>query len=385
MNRPVLFWVQHLLGIGHQRRSAAIARACAAAGLEVHYISGGMPVPHLDLAGCTFHQLPPCRSPDDSFSRLVDDRDQPVSPAFWSARQSQLTKLITSLRPGLFMTETYPFGRRAFRHELRPVLEQVSQAGVNVASVRDILVRKPDPTRYAASADLIERHYAAVLVHEPDRFTGFENSFPFSGQIAGRLHKTGYVAEQPPRPGDPLSTRDPTGDIIISGGGSDVALPLYQAALTARRYSQQAGKSVWRILVGQGVSATDFQSLTDGADNGVIVERTRADFQNLLRRARASVSLAGYNTAIDGLVAGIPMLLVPFTTATETEQTDRARALADTGHAASLDLATITGPALAAGVDHTLGLPRQNCDPGWFRGAERSAEILGDLAAQHRE
>lgn len=385
MTGPVLFWVQHLLGIGHQRRSAAIARACAAAGLEVHYVSGGMPVPHLDLAGCRFHQLPPCRSPDDSFSVLIDDQGQSVSPAFWAARQSRLTQLVTDIRPAVFVTETYPFGRRAFRHEVQPVLEQVLQTGVNVASVRDILVRKPDPAKYAQAADLIEHYFAAVLVHEPDAFTGFDNSFPFSGQIAGRLHKTGYVAERPLHPCNPDISREPSGDILVSGGGSDVALPLFRAALAARHHSRQANRNIWRILVGQGVSEADFRSLIKDAEDGVIVERTRADFHDLLSHARASVSLAGYNTVIDGLVAGIPMLLVPFATATETEQTDRARALAEAGHAITHDLATINSLSLAAAVDRTLDLPRQNHNTAWFRGAEQSAAILHQLATQTRE
>ena len=37
----VLFYVQHLLGIGHLKRAATRARACAAAGLEVTVVSGG--------------------------------------------------------------------------------------------------------------------------------------------------------------------------------------------------------------------------------------------------------------------------------------------------------------------------------------------------------
>ena len=41
MTRRVLFHVQHLLGIGHLRRAAALAKACAGHGLEVTVASGG--------------------------------------------------------------------------------------------------------------------------------------------------------------------------------------------------------------------------------------------------------------------------------------------------------------------------------------------------------
>jgi predicted glycosyltransferase len=39
-----LIWVQHLLGIGHVRRAALIARAMTDAGLDVTVASGGFSV-----------------------------------------------------------------------------------------------------------------------------------------------------------------------------------------------------------------------------------------------------------------------------------------------------------------------------------------------------
>ena len=39
----VLFYVQHLLGIGHWRRAAILARAMTQAGLETTVLSGGSP------------------------------------------------------------------------------------------------------------------------------------------------------------------------------------------------------------------------------------------------------------------------------------------------------------------------------------------------------
>ena len=64
----VLFYVQHLLGIGHVRRAALIARTMDHAGLNVVLVSGGEPVPGLDLAGAKLVQLPSLRARDDNFS-----------------------------------------------------------------------------------------------------------------------------------------------------------------------------------------------------------------------------------------------------------------------------------------------------------------------------
>jgi predicted glycosyltransferase len=64
----VLFYVQHLLGIGHLKRAATLARACAAAGLDVTVVSGGEPMAVLDRTGFDLVQLPPCARPTARFS-----------------------------------------------------------------------------------------------------------------------------------------------------------------------------------------------------------------------------------------------------------------------------------------------------------------------------
>ena len=47
----VFFYVQHLLGIGHLRRAAVLARALVAGGFDVLLVSGGAPVEGLALGG----------------------------------------------------------------------------------------------------------------------------------------------------------------------------------------------------------------------------------------------------------------------------------------------------------------------------------------------
>ncbi len=62
----VFFYVQHLLGVGHLKRAATLARALAAGGFEVTLASGGMPVEGIDVL-----QLPPASS-DAAFKQLLD-------------------------------------------------------------------------------------------------------------------------------------------------------------------------------------------------------------------------------------------------------------------------------------------------------------------------
>ena len=58
----------------------------------------------------------------------------------------------------------------------------------------------------------------------------------------------------------------------------------------------------------------------------------------MLYHAAASVSLCGYNTALDVLQSGVPAVLVPFDNGGEVEQSLRAEALAPQELVADLSL-----------------------------------------------
>src|SRR3546814_12166573 len=71
----VLLYVQHLLGIGHIRRAAVLARAFHRAGLKVVFVTGGFPVRGLALDGVEVVQLPPARSADETFAVIQIGRE----------------------------------------------------------------------------------------------------------------------------------------------------------------------------------------------------------------------------------------------------------------------------------------------------------------------
>ena len=80
----VLFYVQHLLGIGHIKRAALICRALAEAGL--------------DIGGARLHQLPPLRSADMTFSALLDEDDRPIDAAWQDRRREIYFNAVTNAR-----------------------------------------------------------------------------------------------------------------------------------------------------------------------------------------------------------------------------------------------------------------------------------------------
>src|SRR5918995_7172052 len=95
----VLFWVQHLLGTGHLKRAATVARALVDRGLEVTLVSGGPPAPWLVPDRVELVQLPWVRARDLAFSALVDADDRPLDDASRAARRDRLLALFRALQP----------------------------------------------------------------------------------------------------------------------------------------------------------------------------------------------------------------------------------------------------------------------------------------------
>ncbi len=369
----ILFHVQHLLGIGHDRRAALVVRGLTAAGAAVTLARGGHPVPGVDYGSAAVIQLPPVRAADGSFKTLLDEHGHPIDDGWRERRRAAALAAFESVRPDVLLVESFPFARRAFRFELIPLLQAARERGVRTAvSVRDILVTKPDPARLAEVVDTITGLVDRVLVHGDPALIPFDATFPAAERIRDRIVYTGYVAAPPPAVAD---GGDGTDEVVVSVGGGAVGVPLLRAALGARALTA-ARDGVWRLLAGPDVPESDVAALAADAPPGVIVERARRDFPALLARCRLSVSQAGYNTVMDLLQAGCRAVVVPFAAGGETEQATRARLLAGRGRLTVVDEGTLSPATLAAGIDQALSAPPPPPVPMALDGAAQTARIL---------
>ncbi len=118
----VFFYVQHLLGIGHLKRAAAIARALVEAGAEVDFVLGGAPVAGIAPPGARVVQLPPAIASDAQFTNLLDEHGDKVDERWKVKRKQALLDAFEAAKPDIVLLEMYPFGRRQFRFELLPLL-----------------------------------------------------------------------------------------------------------------------------------------------------------------------------------------------------------------------------------------------------------------------
>ncbi len=380
----VFFHVQNLLGVGHARRAALLARAIAEAGLEVDFVMGGFPVPGLDIGRARPVQLPPVRAADEWFSALIDEEGRPIDVAWRARRRRALLDAYAAPRPEIVMLELYPFGRRAFRFELEPLLEAAAARADRpeiVCSVRDILVEKGKPGRAEEAAGLVERHFEAVLVHGDPSVAPFSASFPAAGRIAGKLRYTGYAVE-PPRDASPADR--PVGEVLVSAGGGAVGRPLVEAALAARPLSA-ARDLPWRIVLGPQYPEPEAAALLAAAGPGLAVERYRPDLSALFGACALSISQAGYNTIMELVAAGARAVVVPFSAGAESEQGARARLFARRGLVTVVEEGALGPASLAEAIDHALTRPKPLPGGGlMLDGMRQTAALLIEAVARRR-
>lgn len=369
--------VTHLLGTGHLARALTLARAYSAQGHAAIVISGGMTAPQLNSDGIELVQLPAVRSDGVNFARLLDATGAQAGAAHFAARTAMLIEALTAQQPDVLITELFPFGRRNLKAEFIALLEAahgLPNRPLICASIRDILAPPSKPDKATLADDLIARFYDAVLVHSDADVTPLALSWPVSDALATKLHYTGFVA---PPAAAPHPERLGEGEIIVSAGGGDVGAHVFDTALTAARQDPQM--RAWRLLLGGQDAAARSAALMQDAPANVTIEPARPEFRQMLYHARASVSLCGYNTALDVLQSGVPALFIPFDAGSEVEQGLRADALAQMDAITVLRNAELTAQTLLASVNDLQGAaPRPRRTAG-FDGAAQTVRITETL------
>ena len=369
--------VTHLLGTGHLARALTLARAYKDAGHDAVVISGGMDAPQLSKDGVEMVQLPPLRSDGVNFARLLDGDGTEADAALFDARTRMLIDTVQSQQPDVLITELFPFGRRILGPEFTALLNAahaLPRRPLICASVRDILAPPSKPAKATLADDLVARFYDAVLVHSDADVTPLSLSWPVSEALARKLRYTGFVA---PPAAAPHADGLGTGEIIVSAGGGDVGQHVFDTALAAAKLDPE--KRQWRLLLGGQNAAQRSADLMRSAPANVIIEPARPEFRQMLYHAAASVSLCGYNTALDILQSGVRAVFIPFDAGSEVEQGLRAYALAQLDGISVLRNAELSAQTLLNNVTAVLKAPDRAPRTDGFDGATQTVQITREM------
>lgn len=315
----IIHYCQHVLGIGHLFRSLEIARALSRH--EVILVTGGPRIETALPAHVREINLPDLQM-NREFKGLCSSLKNIPLDQIKEQRQKRLFDLFNEETPDVFLVELYPFGRKAFRFELDPILQAIGDKRLAacrvVCSVRDILVEKEDAAKHELRAvKTLNRYFAAVLVHADPNLAQIDETFARFDEITVPVIYTGYIAGMPaPGAREKIRRRLQISRdeimIVASAGGGNVGAPLLEAVIRAFDRLRGKNRVCLKVFTGPYLDQGEFNRLQRMAGADVEINRFSPDFLSYMAAADLSVSMGGYNTTMNILATGVPALVWPF-------------------------------------------------------------------------
>jgi len=315
----IAYYCQHVLGVGHFHRSLEVCRALSK-NHDVTMVVGGPDVA-VDVPGLSFLKLPALQM-DKEFSSLIPCEQGVDLATIQDQRRRQLLSFIEQFRPDCLIIELFPFGRKAFRFELEPLLDVVSSEHATCkiyCSLRDILVeKKTGRDKFEQRAvKTLNRYFDGVLMHSDPSMFILEQTFDKTEHLQVPIHYTGFVSPKVSRARSTKIKQDcglgPEQRLIVASIGSgSVGGELLEA--TAQAFGLLTDENEWflQMFTGPYLDEARFAGLHKQQNTRLKVQRFTDHFIDWLGAADLSVSMAGYNTCMNTLAAGTPALMYPF-------------------------------------------------------------------------
>ena len=406
--KRIVFYSQHLIGVGHHFRNREIVRALSQ-NHQVYFLDGGRQIPRGDLPDSVERiQLSPVFASEEGLSSGESSREiQEVL----RERCDVLCEVMRNIDPDVFMIEFFPFDRWAFRSELISAIESarsINSAVKVICSLRDIpmraktadLIGPPMPDELVSTGKLrfysvpfggpqyvhtlmarryynevcptLNTNFDALLIHGDPKVTRLEEHFPWVEDIEIPIEYTGYVSEKLKleRRKDGLPKRF----VLVSAGGGTEAYELIVPCIEAWKLLLKQGATQGRkmvIFTGPFVNDDHFESLKQMCEGGLF-RLAYFDF---------SISRAGYNTCMNVLETGTPALLVP--SVPMGDQVFRAEKLSELGLADVIASEDLSPDSVADVIMKGISRSRPSHDIA-LNGANKTLEFVSKLSTRKR-
>jgi predicted glycosyltransferase len=342
--KRLLFYCQHILGMGHLVRSMEIVRGLTQ-DFEICFVNGGEVIENFDMpAGIDIINLPGIKT-DSEFKELqsVDpNKDLAEVKAF---RMVQLLEIYERWQPDLLLIELFPFGRRKFSFELLPLLDLIQVQGRRtkvVCSLRDIVVTKQNQAKHEQKVcDLINKYFDLVLVHGDPQFQPLEASFSRVADLTCPAYYTGFVVQSPANLSPNLSQNLSSASlpkihqplILTTVGGGRFGHELIDCVVATAPLLETRLPHHIQVFTGPFYPDDKFAQLQVKVANcpNITIDRFTPHLLSYMQAADLSISMSGYNTTMNVLTTGVRAMLLAFTGNQDQEQTIRAERLGELG------------------------------------------------------
>ncbi|AWM87657.1 glycosyltransferase family protein [Microvirga sp. 17 mud 1-3] len=360
----VLIYSHDTFGLGHLRRSRAIANAISQeqADCSIVIISGSPVIGNFEFgSGVDYIRIPGVTKLPDGDYRSLNlnlDLDEAVG-----LRQALILQAAQSFRPDVFIVDKEPAG---FRGEVVPALDYLESQGCRrVLGIRDVMdepaLLVPEWERKGAK-DILIRAYDEIWVYGLEDVYRPLAALDLPAEVEKRITYTGYLRrEVPPTPSltrYPKLTKQPF--ILVTTGGGGDGDDLIDWVISAYEHDEDIAMPAL-IVFGPFVNRDMRRSFMERIARHPKLDAISFDtkIEHLMQKAAAIVAMGGYNTFCEILSFDKRALIVP-RTRPRLEQHIRAVAA------------------------ERLGLVRMLSDYGAPRTPDRMAEALKGLADQPR-
>lgn len=386
-----LLYSHDAFGLGHTRRHVAIATALSqvAPSASVLLASGVDDVYRLGLPpGAEALKLPGLRKVGNG--DYQSRRLRIPTPEIRALRAALLEAAVREFRPDVVLVDKHPLGASG---EFARALQLVRESGGRAAlGLRDILDDRQTVLAEWAAGNLrhsIETLYDLILVYGDREVFDPVATYDFSGASARRTRFCGYVLNQAgPDPADltpPALPREdrPRPCVLATTGGGEDGFFLLETFIRAATGAPWQGV----VVAGPMTPPHELQTLQRMArERDVEFHTFTSNMAALFQGADVLVSMGGYNTLIEAIATGLPVVCVP-RTSPRREQQIRADAFARHGLLQSLQPDRLSAESLRQAVDTAMHqsrreiLDRVNATLS-FGGARQAAGHLLALAAE---
>ena len=329
--QKVMFYCQHILGMGHLIRSVEIVKGLIR-DLQICFINGGQVIPEFEFPTEIEVINIPAVKTDREFNELRPVDDSLTMEEVEEKRTNILLNTCDRFQPDILIIELFPFGRPRFSFELIPLLEKAKSRGTKiVSSVRDIVVTKQNQQRHEEKVcRLINKYFDLLLIHGDPNFIKLDLSFSRINDLGCPVHYTGYVVQPVPKTRQIILNK-PT--ILVSVGGGRFGHDLLECVALAASILKD--KIPHHIQVFTGAFSPDrvlckLQDLTKDLDN-ITCDRYTTNLLDYMQQADLSIGMGGYNTTMNILSTGIKAMMMAFQGNNDKEQETRLQKLDSLG------------------------------------------------------
>ena len=331
----LMFYCQHILGMGHLIRSIEIARGLIN-DFQICFINGGQVIEEFEFPqGIEVINIPAVKT-DTEFQELKPVDDNLTMAEVETIRKEILLNICDRFKPDILVIELFPFGRRRFSLELIPLVEKAKAMGTKiVSSVRDIVVTKQNQQRHEEKVcRLINKYFDMLLIHGDPNFVKLDLSFSRINDFNCPVNYTGYVVQPLPKLQKfPTSSLSKQPLILVSVGGGRFGHDLLECvAKTAPLLKDKIPHQI-QVFTGPFCPEAIFQKLqniTSDQDN-ITIERYTPSLLNYMQQADLSIGMSGYNTTMNILSTGVKAMMMAFQGNNDQEQETRVKKLDSLG------------------------------------------------------